>query len=102
MYVPAKPEPISKPLQAGSDSIARARSASSLSNTGSPQPGGTPRAAHSTTPPSESPSLRALWMRSIILAAMSGSGQRAMLSSTSSADTSSGSTLASISCTRLT
>ena len=36
-----------------------ARSASSLSNTGSPKPVGTFRATHSTTPPSESPSLRA-------------------------------------------
>jgi hypothetical protein len=30
-----------------------------LSKTGSPRPGGTPRATHSTTPPSESPRRRA-------------------------------------------
>ena len=55
MRVPAKPLPISKPFDAGSESSACARSASSLSKTGSPRPGGTPRATHSTTPPSESP-----------------------------------------------
>jgi hypothetical protein len=42
--VPANPEPISTPFTAGIDIIALARSASSLSNTGSPQPAGTPRA----------------------------------------------------------
>ena len=68
MRVPAKPLPISKPLEAGSDSRPRARSASSLSKTGSPSPGGTPRATHSTTPPSESPRSRAASMASIICA----------------------------------
>ena len=38
---------------------ALAKSASSRSNAGSPQPAGTPRAAKPTTPPSESPFLRA-------------------------------------------
>ena len=37
--VPAKPLPISKPLVAGRLIIALARSASSLSKTGSPEPG---------------------------------------------------------------
>ena len=41
MRVPAKPLPISKPFDAGSDISARARSASSLSKTGSPRPAGT-------------------------------------------------------------
>ena len=76
MRVPAKPLPISKPFEAGSDSSARARSASSLSKTGSPSPAGTPRATHSTTPPSESPRARAASMRSAISAAAAGSGQR--------------------------
>ncbi len=49
--MPAKPLPISKPLQAGSDRIPLPRSASSRSKTGSPQPAGTPRATKPTTPP---------------------------------------------------
>jgi hypothetical protein len=57
--VPAKPEPSSKPFTAGIESMALARSASSLSNTGAPQPAGTPRIDARMTPPTESPSLRA-------------------------------------------
>ena len=76
MRVPAKPLPISKPFEAGSDISARARSASSLSKTGSPSPAGTPRATHSTTPPSESPRLRAASICAAISAAAAGSGQR--------------------------
>jgi hypothetical protein len=56
--VAAKPEPISKPFEAGKLNIAFARSASSLSKTGSPSPAGTPRITHSITPPNESPSSR--------------------------------------------
>eukprot|EP00967_Tisochrysis_lutea_P104361 scaffold158378_cov27-Tisochrysis_lutea.AAC.2 len=40
--VPPKPEPISKPLVAGSDIMACANMASSRSKTGSPSPAGTP------------------------------------------------------------
>ena len=52
--VPRKPEPISKPLVAGMESIACARAASSLSNTGSPRPVGTFLITHVTVPPMES------------------------------------------------
>ncbi len=83
MREPAKPLPISKPLVAGSESIALARSASSRSNTGSPSPAGTPRTRHSITPPTESPSERTDLMRSIIFCAVSGCGQRTALASTS-------------------
>ena len=101
MRVPSKPLPISKPFEAGSDISARARSASSLSKTGSPRPAGTPRATHSTTPPSESPRRRAASMRSAISAAEDGVGAPHgigldMLESVTVA----GSTFASISCTR--
>ena len=64
--VPAKPEPISKPLVAGMESMALARSASSLSKIGSPRPGGQLRMTHSITPPTELPSARMALMRSII------------------------------------
>ena len=100
--MPAKPLPISNPLAAGSDSIALARSASSLSNTGSPSPGGTPRATASTTPPSESPAFRASSMRSIMRSAVAASGQRTMLASTASRVTVAASTVASMSATRST
>ena len=82
--VPLKPLPISNPLAAGRDSIAPARAASSLSNTGSPRPAGTPRQTHSTTPPRESPSRRAPSMASTIRSAATGSGQRVGPASTSS------------------
>ncbi|MEZ5374355.1 MAG: hypothetical protein R2704_16840 [Microthrixaceae bacterium] len=55
IVVPAKPEPTSNPLAAGSDMHAAASVASSLSNTGSPSPAGTPRAMQVTTPPRLSP-----------------------------------------------
>ena len=83
MDTPAKPEPISKPLAAGSDRAALAKSASSLSNTGSPSPGGTLRATHSTIPPSELPSRRAASMASVMASACSGDGHRVASASTS-------------------
>ena len=100
--VPAKPLPISKPFVAGSESIAFASSASSLSNTGSPHPGGTPRIAHSITPPTLSPSLRTCLMNSIIFTAIAGSGHRTMFASTSASFTVSGSTSATSECTDFT
>ena len=54
--VPLKPDPISKPLVAGRDITALARSASSLSKTGMPKPAAGLRTTHSITPPQESPS----------------------------------------------
>ena len=93
--VPAKPEPISKPLVAGSDITALARSASSLSNTGMPSPTGGLRTTHSITPPQESPSRPIASIRSIIRLAVAGSGQRTMVDSTSSRVTCSGSIVAS-------
>ena len=95
--VPPNPLPISKPLAAGRDSMAPARAASSLSNTGSPRPGGTPRQTHSTTPPRESPSRRAASMASTIRAAADGSGQRVGPASTSSRVNAAGSAAASMS-----
>ena len=59
IQVAPKPEPISKPFDAGKLSIAFAKSASSLSKTGSPSPGGTPRTTQAIVPPNESPSARA-------------------------------------------
>jgi hypothetical protein len=50
----AKPAPYSKATTAGNDSRPLAKSALSLSKTGSPQPGGTPVATSSQTPPIES------------------------------------------------
>ena len=52
--VPRKPEPISNAFVAGMESIACASFASSLSKTGSPSPGGTPRTTQVTVPPMES------------------------------------------------
>ena len=100
--VAPNPEPISNPFVAGSDMIALARSASSLSNTGSPHPGGTERATHVTTPPSESPSRRAASIASVIRAAAAGSGQRVGSASTSARVTTESSTLASMVWMRLT
>ena len=65
-WVPAKPEPISKPLVAGKDITAFARSASSLSKTGMPIPTGGLLTTHSITPPQESPSRPIASIRSII------------------------------------
>ena len=80
---PATPRPSSKPLVAGSESIALARSASRRSNTGSPSPAGTPRTRHSITPPTESPALRTALMRSIIFSAVARCGHRTAVASTS-------------------
>ena len=79
--VPANPLPISKPFVAGRLSIALARSASNLSNTGSPSPGFTPRTTHSMTPPTELPSLRICSMSAIIFSAATGSQVRTMFDS---------------------
>ena len=100
--MPANPEPISKPLLALIASIAFARSLSSLSKTGSPSPGGTPRTEHSTTPPRESRASRVRSISSTMRAAASGSGQRTGVFSTSARVTVSGSTSASMSLVRLT
>ncbi len=80
--MPAKPEPISNPLLAGSDMTAFARSASSRSKTGSPHPTGQFRIAQVTVPPSELPSFRACSTAAIICAATAGSGQRIGVAST--------------------
>ncbi len=82
--VPAKPEPISNPFEAGRLITARARSASSLSNTGSPRPAGIPRTTQVTTPPSESPSLRAASIAFTTRSESAAEGQRTMFDSTSS------------------
>jgi len=70
------PAPISTAFTAPMPIRARARSASSLSNTGSPRPGGTPSAIISTTPPRLSPSFLTSSSRFSILSAATGSGQR--------------------------
>ena len=72
----AKPAPISTPLTVPIPMRAPARSASILSKTGSPRPGGQPRTTISTIPPSVSPAARASSSRSIIFSSASGSGQR--------------------------
>ena len=61
------------------DGTLAVRSASSLSKTGAPSPGGTPRATHETTPPTLSPARRTSSTRSIMRSAAWGSGQRMML-----------------------
>ena len=88
--MPLKPEPISNALDAGRLNIALARSASSLSNTGSPQPAGTPRAMPSTMPPTVSPARRIFSMSRIIFSAAVWSGQRTMFDSMSLSFTRSG------------
>ena len=97
--VPAKPDPISKPLVAGKDITALARSASNLSNTGIPNPAGQWRATQPTTPPRESPS----WPMALILVIMDSatakSGHRTMVASTWGVVTAKGSTWAAMSCT---
>ncbi len=94
MSVPLKPEPISNPFVAGMLIMALASSASSLSNTGAPSPGGQLRMTHSTTPPTEFPSERTSLMRSIISSAAAGSPVRTMLDSMVSEVTEWGSTFA--------
>lgn len=61
--------------------MALASSASSLSNTGAPIPGGQLRMTHSTTPPMEFPSERTCLMRSIMGSTILGSPVRTMLDS---------------------
>lgn len=72
------PMPYSTPSTAGSENRAFAKSALSLSNTGSPRPAGTPVATISAAPPMESPALRQSSMSSIIRSAAEASGQRTM------------------------
>ena len=74
--VPANPLPISKPFDAGMESIALPKSASNLSKTGLPSPAGSPSILHRITPPTESPPLRAFLTSSIILSAVGLCGQR--------------------------
>ncbi len=70
------PAPNSIPLVAPMERIALARSASSLSKTGSPRPAGTPVTRHSTTPPTLSPASLAFVTRSSMAAAAPGSAAR--------------------------
>ena len=63
----ANPPPNSTPLTAGTPKRAAARRFSIPSNMGSPSPAGRPAAAHSTTPPTESPSCRAAKISACIL-----------------------------------
>ena len=56
----------------------------SLSNTGSPSPGGTPAITQETTPPQVSPTARSSSMTLIILTDAVSSGHRTMLLSTDS------------------
>mmetsp|Transcript_15343 Transcript_15343/g.52410 ORF Transcript_15343/g.52410 Transcript_15343/m.52410 type:complete len:202 (+) Transcript_15343:371-976(+) len=82
--VPSKPEPSSNALVAGRLSIACAKSASSLWNTGAPRPRGTLRSTHVTTPPQLLPLVRTSSMAAIISSALASSGHRTMFASTSS------------------
>lgn len=70
--VPSKPLPTSKPLVAGIDSMALARSASSRSKTGAPRPGGRLRMRQRIIPPTESPWERMSLIRAIMRSAVSG------------------------------
>ena len=81
MTVPPKPEPISKPLVAGSDIIACAILASSRSKTGSPSAAGTPVQMHATAPPMESFSTLTCRISVAIRHAVGGCGQRSGSSS---------------------
>ena len=72
----SKPSPISQPFTDGMLITAYAMRALSLSNTGSPTPGGTPTARNSRMPPQVSPSSLISRVRSIIVFAASRSGQR--------------------------
>ena len=62
----AKPAPNSTPLTAGMPNSAEARRFSMPSNIGSPRPAGSPMAAHSTMPPTESCASRAAKIRRCI------------------------------------
>ena len=61
-----KPAPNSTPFTAGMPNSAAERRLSTPSNSASPSPAGTPSTAHSTMPPTLSPSARALAMASSI------------------------------------
>ena len=76
--VPAKPEPMSNPLVAGRLSMAWARRASSLSNSGSPKPTGTLRQTQVRMPPVESFASSTSRTRSCMRRAVAASGQRMM------------------------
>ena len=67
----AKPAPNSAPLTAGIAKSSAARRPSSPSNSGPPSPAGRPKTAHSTTPPSESPSSFAAAIAAFIASARS-------------------------------
>src|SRR6185503_6918814 len=76
---PLNPDPNSSPLTAGMLKIPFDISDSIDSKIGSPNPTGTPCATHAITPPNESPSLLADNIKSLILIAISWSGQRTSL-----------------------
>ena len=70
----ANPAPNSIPFTAPIDITAFASSASNFSNTGSPNPAGTPSARHSTIPPHESPccAISAIFLSISSAASLSG------------------------------
>ena len=78
MRVPLKPEPISNPLVAGMESMARANWASSLSNTGSPRPTGTLRQTQVMMPPREFLSFFAALMTSVTVKSDDVNGRNKM------------------------
>ncbi len=82
IFVPANPDPISKPFADGIDNIACASSASSLSKHGSPNPTSTRRTTHLITPPVESLAALSATMCARIAAAAFSHGQRTSLLST--------------------
>ena len=59
---PAKPDPNSIPLTAGMPKTAEAMRFSIPQNSGEPSPAGSPVTAHSTVPPTESPSAAAFFI----------------------------------------
>ena len=86
--VPSRPTallflPLSLTLLAGRLIMALASSASSLSKTGLPSPGGQPRTMQVTSPPHESPRVRTASMAAYIASAAPGSGHRVGWASTS-------------------
>jgi hypothetical protein len=82
----AKPAPISTPLTALMPIIAWAMSASSLSNTGSPQPTGTPEATTVMRAPHESPDLRKASMNASSCGTIASSAAKNGFASTLSHD----------------
>ena len=77
----SKPRPNSTPRVAGSDIIALAKSAVSLSKTGSPSPGGAFLTCARIRPPTLSPDIRALSIQATICSVISWSGHRTILDS---------------------